>query len=123
VRVACGVDLVAVGRVARLLESGREGLLHAAWTEAERAACQGRPERLAARWAAKEATLKALGVGVDRVPMADVEVLTSDSGAPRLVLHGRAVLLADEQGLSGWAVSLSHDGDYAIAQVVALAED
>ena len=59
-RIACGVDLVSVPRVARLLESDREALLQSVWTQAERATCRGRAERLAARWAAKEATLKAL---------------------------------------------------------------
>lgn len=121
VRIASGVDLVSVPRVARLIESGRDALLLSVWTDGERATCRGRAERLAARWAAKEATLKALGVGLDSVPMRDVEVLTRDGGAPSLALHGTAARIAEQQGLSDWSVSLSHDGDYAMAMVVAVA--
>jgi holo-[acyl-carrier protein] synthase len=79
---------------------------------------------LAARFAAKEAVSKALGVGMNHISAQgigwrDVEVLSDRRGKPLLKLSGRAHELADEQGLREWAVSLSHERAYAMAFVVA----
>jgi len=110
-----GTDLVEVGRLARLIETVGEPFSARTWTPAEQAACAGRAESLAARWAAKEAVLKALGIGVDAVAMTDIEVV--DGRTVRL--RGAAAERAAEQGLTEWAVSLSHDGGFALAFVVA----
>src|SRR5690606_19252148 len=72
-------------------------------------------ERYAVRWAAKEATLKALGVGLGSVALTDIEVRRHDSGRPELVLHGPAASLAAGQGIGGWLVSLSHTASLAQA--------
>lgn len=110
-----GTDLVQVARVEHLIAAVGEPFLARAWTPAEREASRGRPESLAARWAAKEAAIKTLGVGVDAVPMTDIEV----GPGPSLQLHGAAAQLATQLGLAEWAVSLSHDGGFALAFVVA----
>ena len=110
-----GTDLTVVARVERLIDTVGEAFLARTWTPAERSDCAGRAESLAARWAAKEAALKALGAGVDEVPMTDVEVVAG----PALVLHGVARQRAEALGLREWAVSLSHDGGLALAVVVA----
>lgn len=76
-------------------------------------------QRLAARFAAKEATMKALGVGLGEIRLADIEVGRHPSGAPGLHLHGQAAALADQRGVSRWWLSLSHTHLVATAVVVA----
>ena len=115
-----GVDLVSVARLQHLLAVVGEPFSRKTWTAQEITDCAGRNENLAARWAAKEATLKALGVGVDEIPMTDIEVYSQQSGAPELALSGRAAAAAHEAGLHCWSVSLSHDSGLAIAFVIGL---
>jgi holo-[acyl-carrier protein] synthase len=76
-------------------------------------------EGLAARFAAKEATWKALGVGLGATGFRDVEVQRTSSGAPTLVLRGRAAELARQQGVARWHVSLTHTATTAAAVVMA----
>ena len=113
-----GVDIVVVARVAALLGESESGLVERIWTEHELLRCAGRAESLAARWAAKEACLKVLRLGLDEVSLTDIEV-DSDQGHPELVLRGDAARRAAAEGLSQFSVSLSHDGGIAIAVVVA----
>ena len=75
---------------------------------------------LAARFAAKEAAMKALGVGLGAFRFHDVEVVRLDSGQPELRLSGAAETLAAERGVRGWRVSLTHTSSLAEAVVVAL---
>ena len=77
--------------------------------------------RLAARFAAKEAALKALGYGLGGMRMADIEVIRDDDGRPELLLHGDARSRAATRGVGRWLVSLSHTDHLAQATVVALA--
>ena len=76
-------------------------------------------ERYAVRFAAKEAAMKAMGLGIGAFPWRDVEVVRADSGAPSLVLHRRAAAVAREHGVSEWRLTLSHTA--TVAQAVALA--
>jgi len=114
---AVGIDLVRVARMARNLD--RPGFLNRAFTPAEQRLCAGDASRLAGRWAAKEAAMKALGRGIGEIPMTDLEVLAEPTGAPRLQLSGVAAALARSAGWESWSVSISHDGEYATAVVVA----
>lgn len=120
--VGVGVDLVEVDRIRRAV--GRTaGFVTRVFTEAEQAradAARDPAERYAVRWAAKEATLKALGAGLGAAPLTDIEVVRHDSGAPALVLHGAAAALAEDAGVAGWLVSLSHTATLAQATVLAL---
>ncbi|MFN8184085.1 MAG: holo-ACP synthase [Candidatus Nanopelagicales bacterium] len=111
--LAVGTDIV---RVSRFHDRG-ESFLRRCFTPGEIDLCAGQAQRLAGRWAAKEAVLKALGVGIGEVPLTDIEVLRADTGAPLLSLSGAALIAAGD--LTRWHVSLSHDGDYAVAFVVA----
>lgn len=77
---------------------------------------------LAARFAAKEATLKALGGHIPGFSWHDIQVAKQDSGAPALVLSGGAHAVAEDKGISRWHVSLSHDGPVAVAFVIAEAD-
>lgn len=76
-------------------------------------------ERLAARFAVKEATMKALGVGLGAFKFHDVEVAKKRSGEPTLALSGRAVELAEARGISEWKVSITHSDLIAMAVVIA----
>lgn len=118
-RVACGTDIVSVERVGDLVERFGDSFLSRTFTEREVAYCRSRAtpaQHYAARWAAKEATVKALpGAGLVH---GDVEVVREADG-PHLALHGRAATLAEG---TETAVSLSHDATLgaATAQVVVL---
>ena len=118
--VGVGIDLVSVERLASAL-SRRPGLAQRLFTEHERGASRGAraDERLAARFAAKEATMKALGVGLGAFALRDVEVRTAEDGRPTLALHGAAHELAVARGAVGLSVSLSHAAGLATAVVVA----
>jgi holo-[acyl-carrier protein] synthase len=74
-------------------------------------------ERYAARFAAKEALMKALGVGLGSFAFREVEVNRADSGDPTLALHGKAAAIAAERGAANWHVSLTHSDVVAIAFV------
>lgn len=119
-----GVDLVELDRVRRLVDRFGDRALARVYTPAELAHCRGRVPELAARFAAKEAVSKALGVGLrimafGGVDWHDVETLPDTNGKPILHLYGRAATRAAELGLSEWSLSLSHGRDVAVAFVVA----
>jgi holo-[acyl-carrier protein] synthase len=117
-----GIDVAEVPRFRTVL-ARRPRLAERVFTDAERAyALRKRDptERFAARFAAKEAVMKALGVGLGRFPFRDVEVVRARSGAPGLLLHGKAAALAEERGVAEWRISLTHSELIAAAIVVAL---
>jgi holo-[acyl-carrier protein] synthase len=118
-----GIDLVAAVTVAEALAEHGERYLARVYSEREVADCGG-PEapdalRLAARFAAKEAAMKVLRVGDAAVPFAAIEVVRGPDGAPELALHGAAAALAAAAGLRSFAVSLTHEHEYASAVVLA----
>src|SRR5262245_47868086 len=118
--VGLGVDLVAVRRFERLLERYGERASAKLFSTAERADCDGRAnrgERFAARFAAKEALLKALAVPPG-LRWQEIEVQTAANGAPRLVLSGEAARAAARQGVTSSHLSLTHADGMAVAVVV-----
>lgn len=119
--LAVGVDVVEVDRVRRAVDRWGEAFLARVYTpgELQRASGKGGLARLAARFAAKEAVMKALGCGWDRVGFREIEIATEPSGRPRVVLHGRAARVASQAGVVAVYVSLSHGRDYAAAVAVA----
>jgi holo-[acyl-carrier protein] synthase len=112
--VGIGVDVVDVARLAAALER-TPSLRDRIFTPGEQR--QTRTESLAARFAAKEAVAKVLGA--PGLPWTDAEVVSEDSGKPRLVVTGSAKQAADALGVASWHLSLSHDGGIATAFVVA----
>jgi holo-[acyl-carrier protein] synthase len=125
-KLTTGVDLIELDRVRRMIEQHGDRILNRVYTPAELAHCCGRVPELAARFAAKEAVAKALGVGLrimvrDGVYWHDVETLPDRKGKPVVYLHGRAAARAAELGLAEWSISLSHGRDFAVAFVVAVA--
>jgi len=122
--LSTGIDLIEIARVERMLSRYGDRFLARVFTPAEILYCRGRTAELAARFAAKEAVSKALGVGVrmiarDGIHWQDVEVVGDPRGKPLVRLYGRAAERAAELGLTEWAISLSHTREHAIAFVVA----
>ncbi|MBI2168360.1 MAG: holo-ACP synthase [Actinobacteria bacterium] len=116
-----GVDAVDVDRFRRVLER-RPRLATRLFSDGEQAYARRHADpvpRLAARFAAKEATMKALGVGLGAFKLRDVEVDREGSGAPVLALRGRAAALARQRGVDRWHLSLTHTDTVALAFTVA----
>ena len=118
--VAVGVDVIEIARIERTLADFGERFLLRVFTERERERYGSRPHELAARFAAKEATSKALGTGIRGIRWRDMEVLSNRRGKPVLVLHGSAQERAAQLGLIAFDVSLTHSRTDAIAFVVGL---
>ncbi len=120
-----GVDITQISAIAASLATFGERFLHRVFNAGEIAYATAVPaltaQRLAARFAAKEAAMKAFDLSEAGVGWRDVEVTRSPGGACALVLHGRAAERAERSGCTQVTVSLSHDGDYATAMVAALA--
>lgn len=118
-----GIDLVDLADVEQLVDAGGTAFLESAWTAGERHECEGSIERLAARWAAKEAVMKALGEGLGRLNPLDIEVrLEPGTGAPQVQLHRHALARARVEAIRGWFVSLCHENGWAAAIAIATRE-
>ncbi|MGI9600261.1 MAG: holo-ACP synthase [Acidimicrobiales bacterium] len=121
--IGIGTDLVELARFREAIER-TPSLVSRLFTDAERAYADQRSdptERYAARFAAKEAAMKALGLGLGGLDWHDVEVVRNDdTGAPSLMVTGRAAERAGELGVERWLVTLSHTETLAQAIVVAL---
>ena len=121
--VGIGVDMVKVDRIRRIVGRHGDRFLKRVFTDEEIAYCRrcAHPEqRLATRFAAKEAVLKALGVGWQGgTRLRDVQVRINDLGAPSVELAGRTAEIGRELGVNRILLSLTHDRDYAVAQAVA----
>jgi holo-[acyl-carrier protein] synthase len=115
---ATGIDVVELDRIARVLKRHPERFLARVFTPAEADFCRGRVPELAARFAAKEATMKALGTGIRGAGWREIEVLPNRRGKPLLLLHGRAAQRAEILGLTDVDVSLTTARDFAAAVVV-----
>ncbi|MFM7263880.1 MAG: holo-ACP synthase [Acidimicrobiales bacterium] len=120
--VGVGVDAVDIARFRRSLERTprmRERVFTGAELSSLAAASDPVPS-LAARFAVREAAMKAMGVGLGAFDFHDVSVERLESGAPRLLVGGRARVLADSLGINDWRVSITHTDGVAVAVVVAL---
>ncbi len=120
-----GVDMLEISRMERVIER-RPSFLRRVFTDEERAYCEhtARPaEHYAARFAAREAVLKALGCGFsDGVRVKDVSVVNDETGRPQAKLEGRAAQIAAEQGVREIALSISHTRGVAVANAVAVTD-
>ena len=118
VALSSGIDLVEIDRVERLVERWGGRFLEIVFTPEEIAYCGLRAPQLAARFAAKEAAMKALGTGRRGVGWREIEVITETSGRPTLALHGAALRRAGELGWKSVELSLTHSRTQALALVV-----
>ncbi|WP_419923718.1 holo-ACP synthase [Candidatus Poriferisocius sp.] len=119
--VGVGIDVVSVPRLDLLVTEGGPAFLDRGWTSVECAEADGDPERLATRWAAKEAVMKCLGLGISDFDPREIEIASSESGVPSIVLRGSAAEHARSLGISKFHVSASHESGWAVAIAVASA--
>ena len=125
-QVGLGIDLVDIARMKRILER-TPSFAEKVFSPAEREYCDARANReahYATRFAAKEAVVKALGTGFTQgITVRDIEVVRNAKGAPRAVLHGRALEIAREKGVQSLPISLSFTHDEAVACAMAITSD
>ncbi len=115
---AHGIDIIEISRISKAADSWGERFLNRIYTSREIEYCGGRAPELAARFAGKEAVMKALGTGHIGVSPRDIEILSDESGSPFVQLSSRAQTKASEIGVRDLTISLSHSRDYAIASVI-----
>ncbi|GAH67672.1 unnamed protein product [marine sediment metagenome] len=110
-----GVDIIEIARIEKAIARWGEGFLHRVYTDPELRLYRKKLSSLAARFAAKEAIIKALGKPTRGVSLREIEILSDPSGKPLVNLYGKAQNQANGLGLDTLAISLSHSKEYAIA--------
>ena len=122
-----GIDLVEIDRIERMRADHGPTFLDRCFTAGEQAYAESAPrvraERYAARFAAKEAILKAFGTGLrEGIAWTDMDVVRNDLGAPSIVLTGEAADFAATLGITSWRISISHTAELAMASVIAVGD-
>lgn len=124
--IAHGIDLVDFGRIEQMLENHPERFLDRVFTPAEQADAnrqKNRIEKLAGRFAAKEAVMKLIGTGWrDGIAWTDIEVVNNPLGQPIITITGKVKELVEEKGIEQITLSITHTSNFAIASAVALQE-
>jgi len=120
--VGIGIDIIEISRIERMLDEYGNNFANRVFTDNERAYCESKARKsmhYGARFAAKEAFLKALGTGlVDGIAWRDIEVLNNDAGQPEIRCSGVAKVFADNLGVARVHLSISHSKEYAAAIVI-----
>ena len=123
--VAHGIDLVDCPRIEEMVKRHGERFVKRVFTAAEQAyaeASKNRIEKLAGRFAAKEAVLKLIGTGWrGKIAWTDIEIINNHAGQPEVTLDGEVKKIADKLGIKHISVSITHTADFVIASAVALA--
>tara|TARA_B100000029_G_C17566552_1_gene955251 strand:- start:744 stop:1112 length:369 start_codon:yes stop_codon:yes gene_type:complete len=112
-----GIDIIEIERIENVKIKYPKRFLEKIFTESEINYCRDRTPQLAARFAAKEAMMKALGTGIRGVGWKDVEVIRNRGQAPQIKLSGRGKKIGDKIGLKNTSLSISHSKFYAVACV------
>ncbi len=125
--VAHGIDLVDCPRIEEMIERHGKRFIKRVFTAAEQAYAEAnnknRIEKLAGRFAAKEAVLKLMGTGWrGKIAWTDIEIINNHAGQPEVTLDGEVKKIADELGIKHISVSITHTANFAIASAVAVAE-
>jgi len=124
--VAHGIDLVDCPRIEAMIERHGERFIERIFTAAEQAyagANKNEIEKLAGRFAAKEAILKLVGTGWrGKIAWTDIEIINNSSGQPEVTLDGEVKKIAETLGIKHISISITHTANFAIASAVALAE-
>ena len=110
-----GIDIIEITRIKEAIARWGEAFLRRVYTEPELKLYQKQPASLAARFAAKEAVIKALGITDKGIVWREIEILSDANGKPLVHLHGKVQNQAESLGLANLAISLSHSKEYAIA--------
>jgi len=112
-----GIDIIEIARIEKAITRWGEGFLRRVYTDSELRLYHKKLSSLAARFAAKEAVIKALGKPATGVSLREIEILSEPTGKPVVNLYGKAQNQAHGLGLNKFAISLSHSREYAIALV------
>ena len=124
--VAHGIDLVDCPRIEQMIQRHGERFVNRVFTAAEQAyarANKNEIEKLAGRFAAKEAVLKLIGTGWrGKIAWTDIEIINNAAGQPEVTVGGQVKKIADELGIEHISVSITHTANFAIASAVALAK-
>ena len=113
-----GVDIIEIARIENAISRWGEAFLRRLYTKSELELYHGHPSSLAARFAGKEAVIKALGPQIKGISLKEIEILSDHDGQPSVKLYGAARQRASSLGLDKIAISLSHSREHAIAFVV-----
>lgn len=113
--ISTGIDIIEIQRIKQAISRWNNAFLERIYTKSELEICRGFYPSLAARFAAKEAVMKALGSGTLGINWRDIEILSNENNAPFVELHGSARQKAEELGLIEFSISISHCEKYAIA--------
>ncbi len=113
-----GIDIIEIPRIQKVVDRYGDRFLRRIYTPQELEFCNGKVNRLAARFAAKEATSKALGLGIRGIAWKEIEVVRQRGRPPTLRLHGRAAKRAEFLDITQLSISISHSREYAVASVV-----
>ena len=124
--VAHGIDLVDFPRIEEMIKQHGERLLNKVFTTAEQAYAEANKngtEKLAGRFAAKEAILKLMGTGWrGKIAWTDIEIVNNSMGQPEVTLSGEVKKIADKLGIKHISISITHTANFAIASAVAMAQ-
>ncbi len=124
--VAHGIDLVDCSRIEAMIERHGKRFIQRVFTAAEQAyaeANKNEVEKLAGRFAAKEAILKLMGTGWrGKIAWTDIEIINNSSGQPEVTLDGEVEKIADKLGIKHISVSITHTANFAIASAIALTQ-
>lgn len=113
-----GTDIIEIARIEKAIARWGENFLHRVYTESELKLYHKKVPSLAARFAGKEAVLKAFGTSIKSISLREIEILSDPNGKPLVQLRGKAQNQANSLGLDRLDISLSHSKEYAIAFVV-----
>lgn len=119
-RLASGIDLIEINRFSSINPAIRQRFLQRVFTVEEQLQCADSDERLAGKFAAKEAVAKALGSGIGQVSWREIVILDDPSGQPQLELKGTAAQVAEALHLTMWSLSITHTRELAAAVAVAM---
>jgi len=122
-RLATGIDMIEIHRFTTIAPGIRDRFIRRVFSPAEQAECANIDERLAGKFAAKEAVAKALGSGVGQVGWQDIEITNDPSGQPQVSLKRTAAQIADSLHLTVWSISITHTHDIAAAVAVAISTE
>jgi holo-[acyl-carrier protein] synthase len=124
--VAHGIDLVDCPRIEKMIQRHGERFVKKVFTAAEQAYAEknkNEVEKLAGRFAAKEAVLKLVGTGWrGKIAWTDIEIINNTAGQPEVNLNGEVRIIAEQLGIKHISVSITHTANFAIASAVALAQ-
>ena len=120
--IGCGIDLVKIERIEKIIKKWGNNFIFRIFTPPEREYCEKKRgnkfQSYAGKFAAKEALLKALGLGLREVNWKEIEIKNDELGQPIMGTSGKLKNIASTKGVSKYFISISHTKEYAVAQVI-----